>query len=119
MSVAHVSVIAQVGSPICVAAEDGQRLNRAIAASIQRGDVVALSFKGVTRLTTAFLNAALGQLYNEFGEQQIREQIRIEDADAMALSLLKRVIDRAKIFFQNRDKITRATDDEIDNGKSS
>lgn len=95
-----------VGSSICVSIEDGTRLHDAILAAFQRGNPVALSFAGVGRLTTAFLNAAVGQLYNEFDEAEVRERLLPPvGASPEQLSLLKRVVDNAKRFFADRDRI--------------
>lgn len=57
-----------VGGPICVSAEDGQRLHGKIAPLLREGRKVALSFEQVDTLISAFLNAAIGQLYGEFPE---------------------------------------------------
>jgi len=90
-----------VGSKICVAAEDGHTLHNVIADRIQAKQDVQLSFAGVERLTTAFLNAAIGQLYGEFSEEQIRQHMQVIDATTAQLSLLKKVVDGAKRFFRD------------------
>jgi len=52
-------------------------------------------------MTSAFLNAAVGQLYGEFNEDVIREHLSVIDAEGDQLVLLKRVVDRAKEFFRD------------------
>jgi hypothetical protein len=100
----RIEVLTLIGSPFCVASEDGARLYEAIYAQLRQDELVEVSFAGVRRLTTAFLNAAIGQAYNEFSEDHIRNHLRVSDLDEKGLSLLKQVVDRAKLFFMSRKK---------------
>lgn len=97
-----------VGSSICVSIEDGNRLHDVIVEAFQKNIPVALSFEGVGRLTTAFLNAAIGQLYNEYAEEDVRARLLPPaGASPEQLSLLKSVVDNAKRFFADRDRISQ------------
>lgn len=88
-----------VGSSICVSIEDGTKLHDMIVAAFVTGTAVQLSFAGVGRLTTAFLNTAVGQLYNEYREEDVRTlMLPPEAATPEQLGLLKRVVDNAKLF---------------------
>ena len=69
------SIASITGGGICVAASDGNKVHDAIKTEIDRGSRVTISFSGVTRMTTAFLNAAIGQLYGEFTEEHIRQHL--------------------------------------------
>jgi hypothetical protein len=107
---------------ICVAASDGNKVHDAIKTEIDRGSRVTLSFSGVTRMTTAFLNAAVGQLYGEFSEAEIRQHLAPPtDVENWHLNRLKLVVDRAKKFFKNPGAVKEAffnatgLDDEQDN----
>lgn len=106
-----------VGSSICVSIEDGTKLHDAIVAALDQGRPVALSFAGVGRLTTAFLNAAIGQLYNEYDEARVRAGLLPPtNATQEQLSLLKRVVDNAKRFFADRDRISGIVSDHRGDG---
>jgi hypothetical protein len=95
-------VLARItGSPYCVSIEDGNKVHEQIAAAFDRDEPVEVSFDGVRRLTTAFLNAAIGQLYNEYDEAKIRSLISLLDASQEDLRLLTRVVDNAKKFFRD------------------
>lgn len=103
-----------VGGGICVSASDGHRVFDAIRAIIVEGDRAVLSFSGITRMTTAFLNAAVGQLYGEFAEDDLRKLLAPPvDAEPWQLTRLKMVVDRAKVFFREpkgvEEAIYRAT----------
>ena len=94
-----ISIVRVVGSPFCVSIDDGHLLHDRITRVLDAGNFVELSFDGVKRLTTAFLNASMGQLYNEYTEEQIRQCVRIVEASQDSLRLIKRVVDNAKRFF--------------------
>ena len=65
-----ISIFEVVGSPLCVASGDGQKVYARLAAAIREKRSVALSFRNVGTLTSAFLNTAIGQLYGEFSEEK-------------------------------------------------
>ncbi|GAB5540085.1 MAG: STAS-like domain-containing protein [Salibacteraceae bacterium] len=116
MKTVKISLSSIVGGGICVAASDGQKVHRAIYDVIQRGDRAEISFFGITRMTTAFLNAAVGQLYGEFDEGLIKARLATPvDYEEWHLSRLKLVVDRAKIYFADRAAVEEIFD-EIENG---
>lgn len=90
-----------VGSGLCVASEDGQKVYDQIAAALREGRKVRLSFLNVENLTSAFLNAAVGQLYGTFTEDEIKSSLSVSDMDKDDLALLKRVVDTAKQYFKD------------------
>ncbi len=98
-----------VGSPYCVASEDGEKVYRAIGAELRAGKNVRISLAGVEDLTSAFLNTAIGQLYNgEFSEQFLRQHLSVQDASPEDQFLLKRVVERAKEFFRDPESFEQA-----------
>ena len=103
-----ISIFEIVGSPLCVASGDGQRVHDRLAAALQQDRPVILSFRNVSTLTSAFLNAAVGQLYGHFGEDQIRKLLTVEDMESDDVALLKRVVDTAKQYFQDPRRFEQA-----------
>ena len=97
-----------VGSPLCVASSDGQKVYDRLAAVLKEGRSVILSFHNITTLTSAFLNAAIGQLYGAFSEEQIRSLLKVQDMQADDLMLLKRVVKTAKLYFKDPQKFDQA-----------
>ena len=95
------SVFEVVGSPLCVASDDGQRVHDRIAAAFKEGSSVTVSFLNVSSLTSAFLNAAIGQLYGSFTENEIRSKLKVKDIEPDDLALLKRVVETAKQYFKD------------------
>lgn len=100
-----------VGSPLCVASDDGEKVYKRIRKAIRQGRSVALSFMNITSLTSAFLNAAIGQLYGEFTEEQIRAKLTVKDMEQDDLVLLKRVVETAKAYFKNPELHKKATEE--------
>ena len=111
-----VSLTKVIGNKFCTASDDGDKVHAAIVEAISRGDRVQISFEGVEDLTSAFLNAAVGQLYGEFAEDKLRSVLLPPvGASAEDLALLKRVVDRAKDFFQDPERFRRAAREESEN----
>ncbi|MDE0466356.1 MAG: STAS-like domain-containing protein [Candidatus Poribacteria bacterium] len=97
----RISLFEVVGSPLCVASDDGQKVYKRLATALKTDRDVSLSFHNITALTAAFLNAAIGQLYGTFSEEKIRSHLKVEDAEQDDLALLKRVVDNAKLYFKD------------------
>lgn len=107
------SLVELVGGGLCVASEDGEKVHGAVASALRAGHRVVLSFRGVSDLTSAFLNAAVGQLYSEFPEEDIRGNLSVADASQDDLHILKRVVERAKQFFRNPEPFHQAAEEAL------
>lgn len=106
-----------IGGGFCVAADDGQKVYAAISRIVEAGDRAVLSFEGVTRMTTAFLNSAVGQLYGEFPEATIQMQLAPPiNFEPWHLSRLRAVIVRAKEYFKNIEKAELIIKGALDEG---
>ena len=103
-----ISIFEVVGSPLCVASGDGQKVYDRLSAAFRQDRPVSLSFRNVSTLTSAFLNAAVGQLYGQFDEGQIRRLLKVEDMEPDDVALLKRVVDTAKQYFRDPQRFEQA-----------
>ena len=103
-----ISVFESTGSSLCVASGDGEKVYRRIARALAEGLPTTLSFRNVSTLTSAFLNAAIGQLYGTFDETQVRALLSVEDIEPDDRELLKRVVYTAKLYFKNKDAFEEA-----------
>jgi hypothetical protein len=106
-----ISVFEVVGSHLCVASDDGQKVYECLAVAFQRGRPVTLSFRHVSTLTPAFLSAAVGQLYGQLNESDIRTLLKVEDMKPDDMALLERVVDRAKQYFQDPERFEHAVEE--------
>jgi hypothetical protein len=102
-----------IGSPLGVSSDDGQKVHDKIAPLLREGRKVSLSFERIETIISAFLNAAIGQLYGEFPEDKIRELFSVRDMSPEDLALLKRVVDNAKLYFKNRAQFDEAWKEEL------
>lgn len=102
-----------VGGPLCVSADDGQRVHDKIAPLLRGGTPVVLSFERVETLIPTFLNVAIGQLYGEFHEDRIREMVTVQDMDAEDRAVLKRVVDNAKAYFKAPKEFDQVWEEEV------
>jgi len=100
----RIEVAALVGSGLCVASEDGDVVHEAIVPALKAGKRVEISFRDVEDVTSAFLNAAVGQLYGEFSEDTIRTGLSVVNMAQEDLQTLKRCVDRAKEYFKDPDR---------------
>ena len=97
-----IRIVDIVGSELCLSSEDGDKVYAVVAKALKEKKKVRLSFKEAVDLTTAFLNAAIGQLYNgEFSEEDIRNGLCPPDATPEQLAKIQRIVDRAKDFFKD------------------
>lgn len=104
----EISVFEVIGSPLCVASDDGQKIYNRLSAAFNQSRHVSLSFRNISALTSAFLNTAVGQLYGEFDENLIHELMEVENIDPDDKELLERVKITAKQYFEDKDGFRKA-----------
>lgn len=102
-----ISIFEVVGDPLCVATDDGQKVYDRLCPALEKDRNIILSFHNVTALTSAFLNAAIGQLYETFSEEKIKSLLKVEDVQPDDLALLKRVVDNAKLYFKDPQRFNK------------
>ncbi len=102
-----------VGGPLCVSANDGQLLHDKIAPLLKAGMPVVLSFGRVEILISAFLNAAIGQLYGDLSENRIRDLLSVRDLATDDLDMLEHVVENAKRYFSRPEDFDRAWREEL------
>ncbi len=104
-----------IGSPLCISAEDGQKIFDNVKNLFEKGEQVTVSFENVTMLISLFLNVAIGQLYGSFSKEAIRNQLKVEGLSSDDMELLKRVVDNAKKYYSNKKSYDEAWLEEDDN----
>lgn len=80
--------------------EDGNRLHDLILPPLKTSTGVRLDFQGVTDVSTAFLNTAVGQLYAEVPASDLREFLKIENLSESAERSLEKVLTYARRFYR-------------------
>ena len=110
----RISMFEVVGSPFCVASDDGQKIYDRLDAALKANQDVVLSFHNVTALTGAFLGTAIGQLYGTFSEEKIRSLLKVEDAKPDDLRLLKSAVNNAKLYFKDPERFNQAVQEALE-----
>ncbi|WP_018989137.1 STAS-like domain-containing protein [Aromatoleum toluclasticum] len=92
-----------VGGPVWVSSDDGQKVFDKIVAAFRADRAVDLSFANRENMITAFLNAAIGQLYGgQYDEVFLKEHLTFRDISDDDRAMLERAIANARRYFANR-----------------
>ncbi len=95
---------------------DGQKVFDNISEALKNNEIVVLDFSGISLIISAFMNAAIGQLYRDYDSNFLNNKLKIEGLSPDDLTLLKRVNERAKIFYSEKKKeIIEILDKEYEN----
>jgi hypothetical protein len=105
-----INIVNTIGDVYGVEAEDGQRVFDFIIKAFKDQRKAILSFQNIEMLTTAFLNTAVGQLYRDYSESFIKENLKISDISESGKVSLKRVVDTAKQYYKDPDALSRSID---------
>lgn len=92
----------EVGGDSAISVDDGDALFKKIDSAFSQGLTVTLDFQNINLIITAFLNAAIGQLYSKYTSDQLNERLKLENIKPEDIRLFKKVIERAKDFFNNK-----------------
>lgn len=103
-----INIVNTVGDAFCVEAQDGQKVFELIKKVFAENRKITLSFLNVEMLTTAFLNTAVGQLYNSFSEGFIKDNLQVENLSASGVVALKRVVETAKLYYKDPEAMQRS-----------
>lgn len=90
-----------VGSANWIQVSDGAKVYAEIQPLLMAGSKVVLSFAGRAFVITAFLNAAIGKLYNgQFTDEQLA-LLSYANTEPSDDDKIRRVIDNAKLYYGN------------------
>lgn len=108
MEILTISVFNVVGNSFCVEADDGQKVYELIKKALLENRKVKVSFQNVEMLTSAFLNTAIGQLYKDFSEGEIKNNLSVDNMSKEDASLLKRVVSTAKLYYKDPEEMEKS-----------
>ncbi len=107
----RVSIFEKIGTNSAVSSESGDSIFALIKKGLDNNANVTLDFLNIELITSAFLNAAIGQLYSEFTGEQLNKSLKIENLMPEDANILKKVISRAKEYFKNKADLNAAIKD--------
>jgi STAS-like domain of unknown function (DUF4325) len=107
----RVDVFNIVGGEYCIEADEGQKIFEIIKKAINENLLVIVSFRNIKRITTAFLNNAIGQLLRDYKEEDIKAKVSYEDVSDVDRMRIKRVNQTAKLFYSDPGKMKRVLEE--------
>ncbi|MFA6372417.1 MAG: STAS-like domain-containing protein [Methanothrix sp.] len=90
-----------VESELCISSNNGQKVFGAIESAISQGNKVRLSFENINSLSPAFVESAIGQLYNGNIQGNIDEKLSFADISLGRKLIVDEVIREAKEYYSN------------------
>jgi hypothetical protein len=103
----EINLFELIGSDAAVSSEDGEILYKKIIKIFENNTIVVLNFHNIKLITTAFLNSAIGQLYNKYDSTYLNNNMEIKNISEDDLEKIKKVIARAKEYFKNKSNIEK------------
>ena len=100
-----------IGNSFAIEAEDGEIVYKRIEKSFDEMRVVILDFQNIEMLTSAFLNTSIGQLYGKYPSEIMKSSLSVENMLPEDVILLKRVVETAKLFYSDPDRLKKSIDD--------
>lgn len=115
-----VNIFELISSHAAVATDDGNKLYERINKIFQSKNKVVLDFNNIELITSTFLNSSIGRLYGNYNNSFIKEHLSIINLNDDDLLLLKKVVERAKEYFTQKEKMEKGIrevlgDEEEDN----
>jgi hypothetical protein len=117
MNEINIKIYKEVGSNAAVSSEIGKEIFKIIDKALEQNNLVNLDFENISLLTSAFLNAAIGSLYYKYSSESLQNKLRLFNLSQEDRQLLKRVTDRAKEYFEERDRLDNLINDVLGNEK--
>ena len=108
-----VKVLDIINRDTAVSTDDGQKVFEAVSSHLFQDRKTEIDFNGIQFMTTAFLNAAIGQLYSTFTGDQLKNQLSLTNVAKEDLVLFKKVVDRAKEYFAAKEDFDNSADNAI------
>lgn len=99
----NLNIIDVISSEFAVSPEDGDSVFNIIKENLDSREKISIDFSNIDIMTTAFLNNAIGKLYNIYDKEILNEYISMKNISKTDFNLVKKVIDRAKIKFSKED----------------
>lgn len=95
-----------INSNIAVATDAGDKVFNELIAGFDAGEKVRLDFDGISIISTAFLNAAIGQLYSQgkYDSSFLNNSLKFVNIQPEDRPLFVMVITRAKEYFANKER---------------
>jgi hypothetical protein len=104
-----------INTSFAVTTEDGNTIFELLDDNFSKNKMVILDFQGITLMTTAFLNSAIGQLYSndKYSSIFLNTNLKLINVQEQDRPLFALVVKRAKEYFANKLGFEKNTNDSI------
>jgi hypothetical protein len=109
-----INVLSVVGNKFCVKAEDGEKVYELIKKAISEKRKIELSFSDIELLLPVFLNAAIGDLYKDFPEEEIEQYLSVKDLTRSGTISLRNVIETSIDYFKDPEAFEKTINEILD-----
>lgn len=96
-----ISIYNEVNSDSAISVDDGEKVFKKIDQALSNNIKVELDFQNINLIITAFLNAAIGQLYSKYSSEELNNNLKLVNIKPEDKSLFQLVIERAKKYFED------------------
>lgn len=79
--------------------DEGDSINRVIVPLLKNQERVVMDFSGVEEVATAFLNTAVGRLYEDFSSDDLSTNLAIENLNVGGQRSLEKVLTYARRYY--------------------
>jgi hypothetical protein len=87
---------------ICIFGIDGTKINKIIKKSLDKNEIIKISFEDILIVSAPFLSEMLGDLYQYYSEEKIEELVKFVDfADGDTEDYVNLIKKTAKEFYNN------------------
>ena len=86
-------------------ADEGKKIYDLIIKSLNSHEIIELDFTGISVITTAFLNIAIGCLYKDYKSEELNEYIKCRNLPTDKVERIKKVVENAKIFYSDKKQL--------------
>jgi len=114
-----IKVIEVIKTKFAISPIKGDDVYTVIKNNLLTEGVIEIDFNGITNVTTAFLNRAIGNLYNEFSKDLLEKNLYFIGLDELDQALLDRVLSHALLTDEQKNDLGKTIEeamfDEQDN----
>ena len=112
----NITIKELLGAKTAISTKDGDKLFQRIDKALTNNAKVCVDFKDIKLITTAFLNAGVGQLCGKYNGEVLNQKLKFSNIENIDLVMLKKVIETSKKYFKDRkffdDSVKRVLEDD-------
>ncbi len=99
----HLIVKDIIDSELAVTTDDGNKVYENINNALKKNNTVELDFNGISIMITAFLNSAIGRLYETYKSDFLNHHLKLINVAPEDRGLFIKVVKRAQEYFSDRE----------------